>query len=72
VGPVGEAQAGEGPYGTCSASSSAAVPRRHRRDMIIGTPIETAVKIAYRTSITPSVIGTPVDGVTAWLTSKTR
>jgi hypothetical protein len=61
-----------GPYGTCSASSSAGGSRRHRRDMIIGTPIETTVKIAYRARITPSVTGTPLDGVTASLTSMAR
>ena len=68
----GGGPAGEGPYGTCSASSSAGVSCRHRRDMIIGTPIETTVKIAYRARITPSVTGTPLDGVTALLTSRTR
>jgi hypothetical protein len=72
VGPASENLADEGPYGTCSASSSAGVPRRHRRDMTIGTPIETTVKIAYRTRITASVTVTPLDGVTAWLTSRTR
>jgi len=40
--------------------------------MIIGTPIETIVKIAYRARITPSVTGTPLAGVTASLTSRTR
>src|SRR5262249_58538457 len=66
------ARVGAGRSGPCWASSSGAAPRRHRRDMIIGTPIETTVKIAYRARITASVTVTPLDGVTALLTSSTR
>jgi hypothetical protein len=66
------ATAGAGPYGTRSACSSPGAPCRQRRDMTIGTPIEIAVKIAYRARITPRVTVTPLAGVTALLTSSTR
>jgi hypothetical protein len=39
--------------------------------MTIGMPIETTVKIEYRTRITASVTVTPLDGVTAALVSMT-
>ena len=39
--------------------------------MIIGTPIDTTVRIAYSARITASVTVTPLDGVTAVLTSRT-